>query len=132
MQEKSTPGFSALRDIIEGKPKQVIRMYVRRVHAVDASIKTRTISLTPIPDRVSQDEFLALGFAYDGDSVTKSVDKFTMLDMDKNGKPKFTWFGDEADLDTYQAAWTLADALNNAQRTLVEWLRSLGYEVKIA
>lgn len=137
-------GEQARRLLAEGQTApQVITMYVRRGESSDPKIKTRTISLHPIPDKASIDDLLGIGFAIDGDTATLSVDQFTEVSsleetlgeeavakQKKEGKPWF--FVDSFAGYADHAPWSLAGALRDIQVALVEWLRRLGYEVKIA
>jgi len=124
--------------ITDGAPqsKPAITMYVRRDETSDPKVKARTIFLRPIPDKVSMDDLLEIGFAYDGDTVSLSVDPYTTASFGKGpwplgtrGKPDIRSIGDNASM---LEPWTLTKALNSVQTALVEWLRGLGYEVKIA
>ena len=111
--------------------KPTITLYVRRGEAADPKIKTRTISIHPIPDKVSMDALLDMGFAFDGDNVSLGIDAYMEAREGKDGKPTFHWFGDEPALEPWQASWTLTHALRSVQLALVKWLRSLGYEVQM-
>jgi len=123
-----------LETVCAGLP--VITLYVRRDETSDPKIKARTISLRPIPDKVSMDDLLKAGFAYDGDTVSLSVDPWTTGSFGKGRWP----FGTRGKLDVRSIGasanvlepWTLSKALNSVQTAMVEWLRSLGYEVRIS
>ncbi len=112
--------------------KPVITIYVRRAETHDPKVKARTISLHPIPDRVSMDEWLDMGFAFDGDTVSVAVDPYTEAALDGDGKPRITSFAEAVQrYNLYHTPWTLTDALRQVQSALVMWLRRLGYEVTI-
>lgn len=116
-----------------------ITLYVRRGDSSDPKVKTRTVSLHPIPDKVSMDDLLAIGFGFDGDTVSVGVtpDTFAVWEKDnqlvsehvEGARP---WIRRQDEYERQEDPSTLADALNSVQSVLVKWLRSLGYEVKIA
>ena len=78
------------------------------------------------------DEWLDLGFAFDGDTVSIAVDQYTETEL-RDGKPLISSFADAVlQHNMYHKPWTLTDALRQVQSALVEWLRGLGYSVTIA
>lgn len=118
-----------------------IGIYVRRDETSDPKIKARVVSLRPIPDKASMDELLAIGFGYDGDTVTAGVTAATCV-VWRELPPDTSTRGALSDspealpciepLEDSDPPRTLSQALNEVQSCLVQWLRRLGYEVKIA
>ena len=136
------------RGYLEGKPKLVITMYVRRGDDIvmgDLTLKTRTISLSPIPDKVSARDWLCLGFAYDGDSLSVSISPYTEIakgaahaeSKELQARAEFLPFAIEGTSEVLQsnpraARRSLFDVLHQVQAVVFNLLSSLGYEVKIA
>ena len=126
--------------VTSGTPqsKPLITLYVRRGDDISVgahSIKTRTISLNPIPDKLSMDDLLHIGFAFDGDSLSVGITPYTDAVWEAEGIERHDFDdipGAQPRIRRGKVTWTLADALNSVQSVLVKWLRSLGYEVKIS
>lgn len=128
--------------------KPVITMYVRRGDDIvmgDLKLKTRTISLSPIPDKVSARDWLCLGFAYDGDSLSVSISPYTQIakgaaaaeSKELKAHGEFLPFAIEATREVLQSnprapQQSLFDVLRQVQAVVFNLLSSLGYEVKIA
>jgi len=107
----------------EGKP--TITIYVRKG---DESWE-RTISINPIPAEADPLELLDAGFAIDGNSATLSVyraEEFVTWADPENGIASIK----SEDPGSFEYSPSLNGALRVVERTIVAWLKKLGYTPK--
>lgn len=108
----------------EGKP--TVTIYVRKGEWEGE----RTISINPIPAEADPLELLDVGFAIDGNSATLSVE---------NTRDYVTWADPEGGVGSIKVVeraslddprWSLTVSVNVVERTIVAWLKKLGYTPK--
>ena len=121
--------------------RQTVKVYVR----AGAHGEERTISLHP-PKEIAQFEWLQRGFAFDGNSVTFSVTPRTGIKDQPEDIPGYPPDSELAERGLevigrrrYSRPFvypegsskrTLIQALQEFEAWLVEWLRTLGYNVE--
>ena len=124
--------------------KPTITMYVRR----GAVGETRNLSLHPIPrdlfgfaqpQEVTEEErLIESGFSIDGDSVTLAVEETSKASFDPatgtmSVSTESARMGDFGQVETFpNIRRPIAKALHEVQSAIVKWLRSHGYDVRIA
>lgn len=105
--------------------KKMVTIYVRK----GSWGGERLISINPIPPEADPLELLDIGFAIDGNSATLSVynteDSITWADAEEGiGSIK------QEDPEGFEYTPGLTDAIRVIERTLVAWLKKLGYTPK--